>query len=218
AARQRLELSGSKPGEVTENREEALHAPSVAFARSGVHLPRTGAPADGLPEASGDDSSGGTGPRRPHSRPATARASADPPPPSAPPPPVATRAPRTPAPAPPPDYQPNPALKAVYFDFDKSLIRPGDAKTLDASAAWLKANPNQLVRIEGNTDERGTAEYNLALGERRAKAAMSYLVSKGIAADRMTTVSFGKERPVCTEHNESCWARNRRDDFLTKSK
>src|SRR5262249_32944900 len=72
--------------------------------------------------------------------------------------------------------------------------------------------------IEGNTDERGTAEYNLALGERRAKAAMSYLVSKGIAADRMTTVSFGKERPVCTEHNESCWARNRRDDFLTKSK
>src|SRR5262250_46823 len=136
----------------------------------------------------------------------------------APPPPVATPAPPTPAPAPPADYQPNPALKAVYFDFDKSLIRPGDAKTLDASAAWLKANPNQLVRIEGNTDERGTAEYNLALGERRAKAAMSYLVSKGIAADRMTTVSFGKERPVCTEHNESCWARNRRDDFLTKSK
>jgi len=146
-----------------------------------------------------------------------------PPPPApaptpAPPPPVATPAPPTPTPAPPADYQPNPALKAVYFDFDKSLIRPGDAKTLDASAAWLKANPNQLVRIEGNTDERGTAEYNLALGERRAKAAMSYLVSKGIAADRMTTVSFGKERPVCTEHNESCWARNRRDDFLTKSK
>src|SRR5262252_9780007 len=144
-----------------------------------------------------------------------------PPPPAptpAPPPPVATPAPPTPAPAPPADYQPNPALKAVYFDFDKSLIRPGDAKTLDASADWLKANQNQLVRIEGNTDERGTAEYNLALGDRRVKAAMSYLVSKGIAADRMTTVSFGKERPVCTEHNESCWARNRRDDFLTKSK
>jgi len=106
----------------------------------------------------------------------------------------------------------------VYFDFDKSLIRPRDAKTLDASADWLKANPNQLVRIEGNTDERGTNEYNLALGERRAKAAMSYLVSKGIAADRITVVSYGKERPVCTEHTESCWGRNRRDDFLTKSK
>src|SRR5499425_1173030 len=153
--------------------------------------------------------------------PAPAAPTPAPPPPAptpAPPPPVATPAPPAPAPAPPADYQPNPALKAVYFYFDKSLIRPGDAKTLDASAAWLKANPNQLVRIEGNTDERGTAEYNLALGERRAKAAMSYLVSKGIAADRMTTVSFGKERPVCTEHNESCWARNRRDDFLTKSK
>src|SRR5215831_15550316 len=132
--------------------------------------------------------------------------------------PAMTQVAAPPPPAPPADYQLNPALKAVYFDFDKSLIRPGDAKTLDASAAWLKANPNQLVRIEGNTDERGTAEYNLALGERRAKAAMSYLVSKGIAADRMTTVSFGKERPVCTEHNESCWARNRRADFLTKSK
>ena len=150
--------------------------------------------------------------------PAPAPAPPPPAPTPAPPPPVATPAPPPPAPAPPADYQPNPALKSVYFDFDKSLIRPGDAKILDANADWLKANPNQLVRIEGNTDERGTAEYNLALGERRAKAAMSYLVSKGIAADRMTLVSYGKERPVCTEHNESCWKRNRRDDFLTKSK
>jgi peptidoglycan-associated lipoprotein len=139
------------------------------------------------------------------------------PPPPAPPPPVATPAPPAPAPTPPaPDYQPNPALKSVYFAFDSNRVRPGDAKTLDASVDWLKANPNQLVRIDGNCDERGTNEYNLALGERRAKAAMSYLVSKGIAADRIIVVSYGKERPVCTEHNESCWARNRRDDFLTK--
>src|SRR5262244_2803987 len=144
-----------------------------------------------------------------------------PPPPAptpAPPPPVATPAPPAPAPAPPADYQPNPALKPVYFAFDSNRVRPGDAKTLDANADWLKANPNQLVRIDGNCDERGTNEYNLALGERRAKASVSYLVSKGIAADRITVVSYGKERPVCAEHTESCWARNRRDDFLTKSK
>ena len=73
------------------------------------------------------------------------------------------------------------------------------------------------MRIDGNCDKRGTNEYNVALGERRAEAAMSYLVSKGIAADRITVVSDGKERPVCTEHNASGWARNRRDDVLTKS-
>ena len=166
-------------------------------------------------------------PKRPAMTQAVAPAPAAPPPAPpapaptpAPPPPVATPAPPAPAPAPAPapDYQPNPALKSVYFAFDSNRIRPGDAKTLDANADWLKANPNQLVRIDGNCDERGTNEYNLALGERRAKAAVSYLVSKGIAADRITVVSYGKERPVCTEHNESCWARNRRDDFLTKPK
>jgi peptidoglycan-associated lipoprotein len=114
------------------------------------------------------------------------------------------------------DYQPNPNLKSVYFAFDSMKVRPGDAKMLDASVEWLKANPNQLVRIDGNCDERGTNEYNLALGERRAQSAMSYLVSKGIAADRITLVSYGKERPVCTERNEACWSKNRRDDFLTK--
>jgi peptidoglycan-associated lipoprotein len=154
--------------------------------------------------------------------PAPAAPTPAPPPPAptpAPPPPAATPAPPAPAPAPAAaDYQPNAALKPAYFAFDSNRVRPGDAKTLDANADWLKANPNQLVRIDGNCDERGTNEYNLALGERRAKAAMSYLVSKGIAADRITVVSYGKERPVCTERTESCWARNRRDDFLTKSK
>jgi peptidoglycan-associated lipoprotein len=108
------------------------------------------------------------------------------------------------------------ALKDVYFDFDKSNIRPGDAKTLDASATYLKANPDQLVLVEGHCDERGTIEYNLALGERRAKAAMSYLVAQGIDAKRFTLISYGKERPVCTEKNEACWAKNRHDRFLTK--
>jgi len=87
---------------------------------------------------------------------------------------------------------------------------------LEASATYLKAHPELLVLVEGHADERGTAEYNLALGERRARAAMNYLVAHGIAADRITLISYGKERPVCTERKEACWARNRRDHFLTK--
>jgi peptidoglycan-associated lipoprotein len=132
-------------------------------------------------------------------------------------PPTAAPAP-APAPAPPKEYRANDALKQVHFAFDKSDIRPGDAKILDASAAHLKANSNLLVLIEGHCDERGTSEYNLALGERRAKAAMNYLVSNGIEAGRITTISYGKERPVCSEHNEACWSRNRNDTFLTKEK
>jgi peptidoglycan-associated lipoprotein len=147
-------------------------------------------------------------------------APAPPPPapaPAPPPPPVAAPTP-PPPPAPPKEYRANDALKQIYFAFDKSDIRPGDAKILDASAAYLKANPDQLVLIEGHCDERGTNEYNLALGERRAKAAMNYLVANGIEAGRITTISYGKERPVCTEHKESCWSKNRNDTFLTKEK
>jgi len=113
---------------------------------------------------------------------------------------------------------PNAALKNIYFDFDKYNIRPGDAKILDASAAYLKANPDQLVLIEGHTDDRGTIEYNLALGERRAKSAMNYLVGQGIDASRFTLISYGKERPVCPEQTEACWAKNRRAVFLSKPK
>ena len=91
-------------------------------------------------------------------------------------------------------------------------------KTLDANGTWLKAHDSSLVLIEGHCDERGTVEYNLALGERRAKAAMSYLVSRGVPAGRITIVSYGKERPVCTEHNPACWARNRRAHFLVKGR
>jgi peptidoglycan-associated lipoprotein len=135
----------------------------------------------------------------------------------------------TPAPAPGPastaaparpmvqEFAANPNLKDIHFDFDKYDIRPGDAKVLDANAAWLKSN-NELVLVEGHCDERGTNEYNLALGERRAKATMNYLVSQGVQAGRITIISYGEERPVCTEHNEACWATNRRAHFLAKSR
>src|SRR5262249_60989625 len=109
---------------------------------------------------------------------------------------------------------PNP----THFAFDKSDIAPADAKILDASAKWLTANPTQLLLSEGHTDERGTDAYNLALGDRRAKAAMNYLVAQGVQGDRITIVSFGEERPLCREHNEACWSQNRRDMFLVKEK
>ena len=108
------------------------------------------------------------------------------------------------------------ALKDVFFEFDKYDIRAEDAKTLDANATWLKANAENLLLIEGHCDERGTNEYNLALGERRAKAAMNYLVSQGVQASRITIISYGEERPVCNEKNESCWSKNRRAHFLVK--
>ena len=107
-------------------------------------------------------------------------------------------------------------LADVFFDFDKYDIRPTDAKTLDANASWLKSNPNHLVLIEGHCDERGTNEYNLALGERRAKSTMNYLVSQGVQANRITIISYGEERPQCSEHTEACWAKNRRSHFLVK--
>ena len=112
----------------------------------------------------------------------------------------------------------NDNLKPIHFDFDKSNIRSGDAKILDASAKWLAANPNQILLIEGHCDERGTDAYNLALGDRRARSAMNYLVAQGVASDRITLVSFGEERPVCKEKNEACWSQNRRGMFLVKEK
>jgi peptidoglycan-associated lipoprotein len=134
---------------------------------------------------------------------------------------AATATPSTAAPA----ARPSPAeftatenLRDVYFDFDKYDIRPPDAKTLDTNATWLKSNPNHLVLIEGHCDERGTNEYNLALGERRAKSTMNYLVSQGIQASRITIISYGEERPVCTQKNDECWAKNRRAHFLVKAR
>jgi len=115
------------------------------------------------------------------------------------------------------DFTANAAIKDINFDFDKYDIRPVDTKILDANAAWLKSNPRSLLLIEGHTDERGTPEYNLALGERRAKAAMGYLVALGILANRISIISYGQEQGLCKERSEACWARNRRDHFLVKT-
>jgi len=117
----------------------------------------------------------------------------------------------------PSEFSENANLKDVFFDFDKYDIRPGDAKILDTDAAWLKSN-NNLVLIEGHCDERGTNEYNLALGERRAKSTMNYLVAQGVQASRITIISYGEERPTCTDHTEGCWAKNRRAHFLVKAR
>lgn len=126
-------------------------------------------------------------------------------------------------PAGPPATRPSPRefgavddVKDIQFDFDRYDIRPDAARILDANARWMKANPTALILIEGHTDERGTNEYNLTLGERRAKAAMNYLVSRGLPADRFTVISYGEEWPMCQDRNEACSARNRRAHFLAK--
>ncbi|MBI5183382.1 MAG: peptidoglycan-associated lipoprotein Pal [Nitrospinae bacterium] len=106
------------------------------------------------------------------------------------------------------------ALKDIYFDFDKSNIKPSEREVLNKNGEWLKDNPNVRVQIEGHCDERGTNEYNIALGERRAVSARDYLLSLGISSERLYTVSYGEEKPACTEQNESCWWQNRRAHFL----
>jgi peptidoglycan-associated lipoprotein len=163
-------------------------------------------------------------------------APAPPPPPPAPTRVEATPAPAEakPAPAPTPEPAPTPpapvaaareearsfapvdAVADIHFDFDRSDIRPQDEKILERSARWLTERADYLVLIEGHCDERGTNEYNLALGERRASAARDFLVRRGIAASRITTISYGEERPQCTARNEDCWGRNRRAHFLVK--
>ncbi|MCE9624413.1 MAG: peptidoglycan-associated lipoprotein Pal [Deltaproteobacteria bacterium] len=104
-------------------------------------------------------------------------------------------------------------LEAIHFDFDKYNIRADAQQILSRHSDWLKTNASVNVIIEGNTDEWGTEEYNLALGERRAMAAKTYLVNLGISADRMNTISYGESRPVNPEHNQQAWDQNRRDDF-----
>jgi peptidoglycan-associated lipoprotein len=106
----------------------------------------------------------------------------------------------------------------IYFDFDRSDLRPEAREVLNQKAEMLRRYPDIRVRIEGHCDERGTVEYNLALGERRARTAYDYLASLGVPGDRMKTVSYGKEIPVCGESTEECWARNRRDHFAVTGK
>ena len=108
------------------------------------------------------------------------------------------------------DFQP------VHFEFDKSALRPGDREVLNRNAQVLKENPAVKIRIEGNCDERGTVEYNLALGEKRARAALDYLINLGVGADRVSIITYGKERADrCS--SESCWSKDRRDDFIVVS-
>lgn len=126
------------------------------------------------------------------------------------------------APPPPPPPAAGPTLeelflrdvKDAYFDFNKADIRDDARTALGQTADFLRAHPEVKVTIEGHCDDRGSTEYNLVLGDRRSAAVKAYLVSLGISADRMTTVSYGKEKPFCTEDNEECWQSNRRGHFV----
>ncbi len=129
-----------------------------------------------------------------------------------------------PAPAPAPKAaptEPSPAgwnitQNNIYYEFDKSTLTPMAQDTLMRHAAWLRENADVTVTIEGHADERGTNEYNLALGDRRADSAKAFLVDLGIASSRLTTISYGEERPLCMQQNEECWAKNRRGHFIVK--
>lgn len=137
---------------------------------------------------------------------------ATPPPPTPPPPQAAV----TPPPARPSiapgseqDFKVN-VGDTVHFGFNEYAIQDADKSTLTKQAAWLSRYPGVKLTVEGHCDERGTREYNLALGARRANAVKEYLVAQGVAAGRLETVSYGKERPICTASSEDCWAQNRR--------
>jgi peptidoglycan-associated lipoprotein len=161
----------------------------------------------------------------------TATPEAEAPTSAAPPPPVATRVDNAPVvPTPPPireepvtstsldDLNRNSPLKPVFFALDSSDIDTAGKSVLDANAALLKQNTAWVVTIEGHCDERGTAEYNLALGDRRATAAVTYLRSLGIPADRLKTVSYGKEFPFDPGHDDGAWSKNRRAHFVITAK
>lgn len=105
-------------------------------------------------------------------------------------------------------------FKDVLFDYDKYDIRPDSRPSLDAVADFLNKNKDINIVVEGHCDERGTNEYNLALGEKRAKAAQNYLTSQGVSKGRIIAITFGEEKPVCTEPTESCWQNNRRAHFV----
>ena len=109
-------------------------------------------------------------------------------------------------------------LKDIHFDFDEYNVRPEDAEILKQNATWLTKYPRLKIQIEGHCDERGTIEYNLALGERRANSTKNYLLHIGVPADRISIISYGEERPFNQNHNEEAWAKNRRAHFIILSK
>jgi peptidoglycan-associated lipoprotein len=104
-------------------------------------------------------------------------------------------------------------LSDIHFAYNEYTIEAQDGSVLKSNASWLQAHMQSRVQVEGHCDDRGSEEYNIALGAKRAQAARDYLVTLGIAASRISTISYGKELPLCTEHDESCWAQNRRDHF-----
>jgi len=105
-------------------------------------------------------------------------------------------------------------LQRIHFDFDRSNIKPEYEPVLKGNAAWMQANSGSSFTVEGHCDERGSVEYNIALGDRRANSAKSYMTKLGIPDNRVSTISYGEERPLCTEHNEGCWWQNRRAEFV----
>ena len=109
-----------------------------------------------------------------------------------------------------------PATNSVYFAFDSAELDAAGSATLDGYAAWLNDHASISVTVEGNCDQRGSREYNLALGQQRADSVKAYLVSRGVGADRIDTVSFGEERPACTGTGEACWAQNRHADIVSR--
>jgi peptidoglycan-associated lipoprotein len=163
-------------------------------------------------------------------------------PPPAPPPPAPPAPVATPPPAPPPPPAPAPApprqlteeelfqqksleqlnaempLGDVFFDYDMSVLSAEARATLQRNADWMKRWTSTKISVEGHADSRGSSEYNLALGDRRANAVRDYLVSLGIGADRLLAVSKGEESPVCTDENEACWSRNRRGHSVITAK
>jgi peptidoglycan-associated lipoprotein len=166
-----------------------------------------------------------------HNAPATAPQPAPPaaptpapaPPPSPPPPPPA------PAPAPPTEEElfartsieelnAKKPLTDVFFDLDRADLTESGRASLQKNADWMKKWQSTKITVEGHCDSRGTTEYNLALGERRAQSTRNYLVSRGVQESRINLLSYGEERPLCTEHEESCWTQNRRAQFLTRSR
>ena len=109
-------------------------------------------------------------------------------------------------------------LRTVNFDFDKFSLTAAAKTILKKNAEWLKKNKDVTVQLEGHCDSRGTIEYNIALGEKRANAVQKYLTAIGVAAGRLSTISYGKERPLCGEDTEACWAKNRRTNFVLINK
>jgi len=115
------------------------------------------------------------------------------------------------------EFRAEAALQDVFFAYDSWTIPEDGRQALSRDAEWLKSNSSALVKVEGHCDERGTSAYNLVLGEKRAKAARNYLVELGVGANRLSVVSYGKERPSCKEHAESCYQQNRRGHLVVKT-